>query len=163
VTPLLRPRPVAVRAGAARLVVEPAWADVWIEALSATDPVRAVVPAMCNREGQEELALALVEGHATAKDIIDAAWLAMADAGDRDWWVVMRLARLSLKPPVFAALLMEGVRPEQVTLAAWIACTYQVCSRGLDEKGAARFEFDLINPPPGLASANTASFDAVQF
>lgn len=162
-TAILRPAPVLVTAGAAHLTVMPAMADVWIEALTAGDPVRAIVPGMCDAAGQEDLALALVHGRATAGDIIDAAWSAMAAAGGREWWVVMRLARVSVQPDVFATMLLDGLRPDTVTLAAWLACTYRVCTRNSEEKDRNQFDFDLLNPPPGVAMQQAAGFDSVQF
>lgn len=160
---MLRPLPVRVTAGAARLTVQPAMADVWLDALNAGDPIRAIVPGMCDTAGREDLALALIHGKATAPAIIDAAWSAMAEAGGRQWWEVMRLARISMQPDVFATLLMEGVRPETVTLPAWLACTYRVCTRNAEEKDRNQFDFDLMNPPPGVAVEQAGGFDSVQF
>ena len=160
----LRPRPAIVLVGAVEVEIPPATADVWLDAMTAPNPVSAVIPGMLTAAGQETIVLGLLYRKVTAGDIERAVQEAFSMAGGRPWWEVARLSAHSVGPVLFPALLLEGLRPERVTLAAWIEAAYMVLTRYRDDQERAKIDFDLKIPPGGLAAVDEMQgFDTVQW
>lgn len=146
--PLLTPAPVTVHVGPLRVTVPPMTAAGWLACIGGR-PVEDVIPGSLSPEDRADVAIAMVQGLVTARDVERAAREAMAAASGRTWWETMRIAGGSLHPTVFGELTLRGVDAERVTLAAWCAAVFALAVRGKDDKERGKFEFDLMRPPPG--------------
>lgn len=160
---LLRPLPVQVAVGPLTVTVAAGWADAWLVALEG-GRLDSVVPGMIGEADREELADALVSGAVTKDDIATAAQQAITEAGARPWWETARLVSLSAasEGAVATALVMQGLRPAEVTIGMWCTAVVSHVVPRMDEMTRMRFEGEL-RIPPGGSVRDLKGFDGVQF
>lgn len=90
----------------------------------------------------------VAEGDSPSATPLRLARAALADAAGRPWWEAQRLAAHALTPEILGAVLMRGVQPRALTLAAFLAVTETVIRNGLDDAKRMQFEMELTSPPP---------------
>jgi hypothetical protein len=153
-----------LQVGAVTVEMPGVYADVWLDAMSGANPVNAVIPGMLTPEGQEAIVTGLIYRKVTARDIERAVEDAFAAAGGRQWWEVVRLAGMSMGSVLFPALLLEGMRPDRVTLGSWIEAAYILLTRNRDEQERTKIDFDLKLPPGGVGAVDDMQgFDAIKW
>lgn len=75
--------------------------------------------------------------------------LILETAGGRRWWEVQRVAESVISSPqVLGAVLLRGVDPERMTLAAFVCVVWALLTQSGDDMQRAQAEMELTMPPP---------------
>lgn len=159
----LEPSPVSVILGNVTYTIPGVRADRWLLALTASgdDITTAVLPGMLPTEQQSDLMLRMMRGHIDPEDIADAAWAAIKMASGLEWWEAIRLTGAVDQPrgELYGRLLLAGVDPRRLTLAAWCAAVFAHLMTGLDEKERSKVMQSLIMPPAGIPLEDVQGWD----
>ena len=145
----LRCAPFPIRVGTHDVQMPAHMADRWLTAM-ATDTVRGVVPGLLAPADAAMVVHSLMSGDLTYQELQRAALDAIACAAGRPWWEAMRLAGWAdgKSGETYGNLILHGVHPHGVTLAAWCAAMLAYVMRGRELKDRQKIEFDLMVPPP---------------
>lgn len=88
-------------------------------------------------------------GDAGVREMTRVANEALAAAAGRSWWEALRLAHIATgAPTVLGSILLRGVDPEHLTLAAFLSVTWVVVMQGRDDMARTQLEMELGTPPP---------------
>ena len=149
--------------GPLRVTVQPGWAVDWLIALEG-QRLDTVIPGMLGDADREDLADALVSCQVTMADMAEGAREAVTQAAGRPWWEVVRLVSYSAANDgqIVAALALDGMWPDRVTIGLWCTAVVAYVLPRLDEMKRMQFEADL-KIPPGGSVRDLQGFDAVQF
>jgi hypothetical protein len=116
-------------------IVDGTWADI--------------VPGLL--DDADNLDNLLAEGTIPSAELRTAAQDALAAAAGAKWWSAAQLAYQSTASWISAELLLRGVDPNRVSLAAYLAAALHAATQRMDKNQRARFELDLDRPPSGVA------------
>jgi hypothetical protein len=126
-------------------------AAVWCELLSAnTWPVRLI--QLMEPEPYEKV-LAVIESEELDKEgLIALARATLADAAGRPWWEAERLVSACFNEGgrLLGMLLLAGVRPEKLTLAAFCCAVWAQITKGADATQLMKAQSELLIPPPDV-------------
>lgn len=82
-------------------------------------------------------------------DVTRLARLVFAEQAGRSWWEAERLARSVLGTPALtAAVLVRGLDPSRLTLAAFLAVVWSRATEGASQADRMAMEAQLMAPPP---------------
>lgn len=142
-------------------------AAVWIELLSTTAwPVRLIQRA--DSEPYESILSDIERGKLGIKDITPFARAVLAEAAGRPWWEAETLVGSCFAGGgrLLGMVLLSGVRPESMTLAAFCCAVWAQVSKGADGVELMKLEAQLMVPPDGVSdeemeAAEDESMDAM--
>lgn len=87
----------------------------------------------------------------TPQDVRKFACAALAGAGGRPWYQVLRLAATVLdSADALGAVLLRGIDPERMTLAAFTSCVWVLMTQSGDQMQRMQTEMQLTMPPPEI-------------
>lgn len=92
------------------------------------------------------------EGDADGPYLTELAREMLATAAGCPWWEAERLASFALSPEPLGALLLKGVDPGRLTLAAFLAAMRSLVTQGLPDTDRMRLEAELTMVPPEAAA-----------
>lgn len=120
----------------------------WLELLSAPAWTLDVF-RLTDDAAYEEFLARVDAGAAGPRDMTKVANAALAEAAGRSWWEALRLAHVATgAPTVLGSILLRGVDPERLTLAAFLAVVWVVVMQGRDDMARTQLEMELTTPPP---------------
>lgn len=123
-------------------------AAVWLDVLSRPAWPYHVL-TLADEASHEAFTDRAERGEAGWPELIRVAHAALSAAAGRPWWEAQRLAWTCLTGPnVTGAVLMRGVDPQGVTLAAFLAVVWVLLTQNGDDMKRAQMEMDLTMPPP---------------
>ena len=123
----------------------------WCELLSAnTWPVRLV--QLMDAEPYEKMLAAIEDEELDKEGLIALARAALADAAGRPWWEAERLVTSCFNEGgrLLGMLLLAGVRPETLTLAAFCCAVWAQITKGADATQLMKAQSELLIPPPDV-------------
>jgi len=89
------------------------------------------------------------EGRANEGTLIRLARAVMSEAAGRPWWEAERLCNGVLQSPgLTGEVLLRGVDPDKLTLAAFLAVVWARATQGVQQADRMRMEAELMAPPP---------------
>lgn len=141
-----RTGPFEIELNGHRLVFPHLTADRWTTAMFSGD--LSVVQLMTPE--QFDLLLDLIEDESlSVEDVHRVARKAVAEAAGRPWWEAERLVASVFEPTgrILGNLMLSGVRPETMTLAAWCAAVWALITRNADGTDLMKAEMQLSVPP----------------
>jgi hypothetical protein len=145
---LLRPWPLDVSIGGQVFTIPARPAADWLIAYGDYG-YPGIVPGLV--EEGDLLDDMLMDGDVTWADCAAVARAALAVAsGMRKWWAASRLMSTVPSTWVGHRLVMAGVDPTVVPLAAYLAAGYATAQREMKEETLARFDHELEAPPDGV-------------
>lgn len=113
-----------------------------------------IFPVLAGTEAIEAVEDALWEGRATSSDVADAALAAVAAAGDRPWWVILRILRDVA--PNWSVLHVNNAAG--MSLAGWLDQVWSKIMDHIDPKHRTQWMSQIDQPPKGHAAE--IDFDA---
>jgi len=124
-------------------------AATWARALFASSWILQVLHLM-DPESYEEMLDRIQEGSVSQEHVRRIAHAALADAGGRPWWEVERLVRAcgSNDGRLLGRVVLAGVDPARVTLAAFCAAVWAAATEGAGPEDMLKMESMLTVPPP---------------
>lgn len=79
----------------------------------------------------------------------------LGEAAGRPWWETERLLGAAMEEPrVLGSLLLSGLDPSRITLAAFTAAVWAFLTKGLDDTGLMKLESQVLVPPPDADPAD---------
>ena len=146
---LLRCWAVEVEVGGATYRIPAHPAAVWMQTVI-EGSYDDIVPGMV--EGDvDPIDEALLDGKIRQRDLTAAAREALAAAAGMKWWIAERMAYLAANSWLAGELLLRGVDPHRLSLAAYLSAAYRAASRVLDTAKLAKLDMDLERPPAGVS------------
>ena len=141
-----RTGPFQVEVNGHRLTFPHLTADRWIGVLGSD---LAVVQLMGPEDFDRFLDL-IEDGGLSVDDVPRISRKAISEAAGRPWWEAVRLAGSVFEPSgrVLGNLMLRGVRPETMTLAAYCASVWALLTRNADGTDLMKAEMQLSVPPP---------------
>jgi hypothetical protein len=119
----------------------------WLTALI-TEGWAGIVPGLLPADSPvDDL---ITDGTITSAECTAAARAALAAAAGCPWWTAQRLAHGCVAGELGAELVLRGVDPDRLPLAAYLAAGYRAASRHLDDPKRARLDSQLEAPPRGI-------------
>lgn len=121
----------------------------WLEFFGSGNWVTHSVSALPNEA--HTLFIDRVEsGELSPTDVRLFAHSALAQSAGRPWWEAERLvgACFSDGGRLLGTVLLGGVDPSRMTLAAFLACVWAALTKGADATALAKMEGELLVPPP---------------
>jgi len=88
------------------------------------------------------------EGDADGPYLSEMARELLSRAAGCPWWEAERLASYALTPEALGALLLKGLDPNRLTLAAFLAAMRSLIMSGLPDTDRMRMEAELTMVPP---------------
>jgi hypothetical protein len=148
-TAAFRSEPFQVRVGEHTLWFPHLTADYWVRALSPGSSLLNIVQLMSPEEYDRFLDL-LLSGDISAADVPRIANRAVSEAGGRPYWESQRLVSSVFEPTgrVLGSLMLHGVHPETMTLAAYCSAIWALLTRNADTTEMMKAEAQLSVPPP---------------
>lgn len=132
-------------------------AQVWLLAILSGSYVD-VVPGLLTERGA--LNDAIIDGTVDPDELLGAARDAIAATAGTPWWSAIRLAQATADTWVGAELLLHGVDPGAVSLAAYLAAALRAATKDMDATGRAQLAYDLDRPPEGVPAEQWFDEDA---
>jgi hypothetical protein len=153
----LRPCAIDVQLGPWVYTIPARPAADWIEAI--VDPEGgAIVPGLFDEATERDAWLCFLRGE-IGKDELAEAWQdALGAATGQKWWSAARLFLSATDPATWPVihgdLLVRGVDLNVVSVGAAYNAIYRIGLEGCkDQAERAKFEFDLMTPPPSVPVA----------
>lgn len=136
-------------------------ASRWLLAM-ADGTGHGVVPGMLTGDDAGVVAASLASGRLRSRDVHEAGQEAVTAACGIPWWEAQKLVNTCAtgRGETYVAVVMAGVDPDRVSIAAWCAAVYWVIVRNLDTKDRLKIDTDLMMPPGGNVD-DLDGFDAV--
>lgn len=155
---LVCPQPCTLRVGGHTVTVRAAGAYEWLQALGADDFATRIVPGWLDQDGARAVIRAMAVDEVSVEDVVAAAREALAAAAGLPWWKAWRLAQWAVGG-YWGELVLRGVDPGRLTLAAWCAAVWALVLEGRDQVGRLKVQtmFDL--PPVGEEDASAWTTD----
>lgn len=96
-----------------------------------------------------------------AGDVRTFAHSALAQSAGRPWWEAQRLIGACFNDGgrLLGTVLMRGVDPSRMTLAAFLACVWAKLTENADVTSLAKLESELLVPPPEATEDERAAVD----
>lgn len=142
----LKPWPVTIQAGGEDYEIPALPAADWLAVLMADpfDPDDLILDLVIN--GKELLFLETV----SADDLAHICFDVITTVSARPWWVAMRLITMARGSwsVLGAELILKGVDPQRVSLAAWLDALLLVALRTMNPDDVTMFTMRLEEPPP---------------
>jgi hypothetical protein len=104
----------------------------------------------------------LASGTVTLEDVRAAAYEALAAAAGMPWWKAARLVGWAAAG-YWGELVLRGVDPSRLSLAAWCAAAWALVRRGRDEVGLLKIEAQFDVPPVGETDESAWAMDPSEF
>lgn len=144
-----RTTPFTIEVKGVSLIFPSVPATAWLDVVS-TDHYPTQTLGLMEWESHERFLDAIGSGRLDVSDLLRIAHKALAEAGGRPWWEVLRLTNSAFEQSgrLLGALLCSGVRPESMTLAAFCACVWATVTKGADATEMMKAESRLMVPPP---------------
>jgi hypothetical protein len=143
------PQRVTIAAIRVTLPYHPAAA--WIGAVCGTTTTAgALLPLLTDGDRAAvigQLARGTVPADAVASALYDALRTAVPEFA---WWETYRLLALSAQPSPAGRMLLAGLDPWQLPVAAWCYALYELMTQNVAERDRFRFDAQLKTPPPGV-------------
>lgn len=127
-------------------------AAVWCELLSTRQwPVRLI--HLMDPDPYEALLKDIESSTLDADGLLALARAALADAAGRPWWEAERLVATCTADGgrLLGMVLLAGVRPDQLTLAAFCCAVWAQITKGADATGLLKAQSELCVPPPEVS------------
>lgn len=143
------PQRVTIAATRVTLPYNPAAA--WIGAVCGTTTTAgALLPLLA--EGDRGAVIGrLARGTLPADAVASALYEALRTAvPELAWWETYRLLALSAQPSPAGRMLLAGLDPWQLPVAAWCYALYELMVTGASERDRFRFDAQLKTPPAGV-------------
>lgn len=160
---------IEVRIAAIRCVVPAMMAADWLPILMTGSQLALddVLPGLLDEDTAALVEDALFDGILGLDQMYETALEIVSVAGGRPWWVALRLietARASWDT-MGPALIMAGVRADQVTLSAWLDAVMGQCVKALYSMKQGEVNLWLMNleKAPEGAEREEASISMDQF
>lgn len=117
----------------------------WLDTLAYTSWPAAVLHRVPDAQYEAFLAIPdLDKSH-----LLRMAHAVLEGAGGRPWWQVERVAHAVLGAPnLLGGVLLRGVDPERMTLAAFVSAVWVLLTQSGDDMQRAQMEMELTAPPP---------------
>lgn len=148
----VRPDTVTVVCFDTEWTLAPATAYQWLGAI-AIDPetLSGVLPGALADEDVDAM-WSHVRDPDARRRWLNAARVAVARAGGRDWWWVVNCVRKTVGVWTYinGSLLLSGVDARSTKLADWLDAAYVSMYRNQDEDGRIRLDLELSTPPKGV-------------
>ena len=142
----LKPWPVVIQAGGREFEIPALPAADWLAILMTDpfDPDDLILSLVTN--GKDLLFLDTV----SADDLEHVCLDVITTASARPWWVALRLVAMARSnwSVLGAELILKGVNPTQLSLAAWLDALLLVALKNMDPKDVTMFTLRLEEPPP---------------
>jgi hypothetical protein len=146
---LLRCWAVDVDVGAHTYTIPAHPATVWMERII-EGTYDDIVPGMVAERG-DDIDDELMAGTVQLAELTSAARAALAAAAGMKWWTAERMAYLAANTWIAGELLLRGVDPQHLSLAAYLSAAYRAATRVLDTAKRAKLDMDLERPPTGVS------------
>jgi hypothetical protein len=114
---------------------------------------REIIPGWMSPEDESRILNLLFDDKISPKEIDDATYDAMSVAAGRDWWWAMKLITYASMDVhhwsrVNGRLILAGLDPRQISLAAWVDAVYAVHIEHMtDQDEYTKFKADIDMPP----------------
>lgn len=147
-----RTRPFTVQRAGLDLVFTHRPASEWIADL-VTDHYPVRILQSMEARSYEQMMDAAEAGRITRDDLVPLAHQALAEAGGRVWWETANLVGAVVREPtgrLLGELVLAGVRPETMTLAAYCAAVWARLVQNADATQLMKLEAQLTMPPAGV-------------
>jgi hypothetical protein len=100
----------------------------------------------------------LLDGLISADDCARAAKDSLAAATGMPWWSARKLIVSAINnPAITGALVLSGIRFDQVGIGAVTHAAYRIFSKGADSKQLARLDREIQEPPRDMSIAERAA------
>ena len=143
-----RQGPFTVEVGGYSYVFPALSAAQWLDAM-AQPGWDTEVFRLCDDEAHQAFVDRADSGDADRAELLRVVHLAIAEAGGRNWWEVVRLSGICLAQPAFlGSILLRGIDPSRCTLAAFLAVAWSLITQNGSETERAMREMELTTPPP---------------
>lgn len=135
-------------------------AAVWMDALNKRSWVYHVLQFQ-DTDTHERMLDAIGQGEMSEADLPRIARAALAEAGGRAWWEIDRLTQVVYSDGgrLLGSLVLAGVDPMRITLAAWCAAVWARLVQGADTQQTMKIESQLVVPPPEATEDELAAAD----
>lgn len=147
----LKPWPVTIQAGGRDYTIPALPAADWLAVLMADpfDPDDLILELV--DDGRELLFIETM----TADDLEHICFDIIATVSARPWWIAMRLVAMARGnwSVLGAELILKGIDPQRVSLAAWLDALLLITLRTMDSKDVTMFTMRLEEPPPEEAAS----------
>lgn len=144
--------PQRVTIAATRVTLPYSPAAAWIGAIcGSTTTAGALLPLLTETDRATvigQLARGTLAADTVASALYDALRAAVPELA---WWETYRLIALSAQPSPAGRMLLAGLDPWQLPVAAWCYALYELMTQGAAEKDRFRFDAQLKTPPAGVA------------
>lgn len=155
---LLSPHPHTLDIGPRAVTVRAASALEWLTALADPRFVEHVIPGMLEPADAVAVLRGLAAEDLTTADLVAGANAALGAAAGMSWWKAVRLAQWAASG-YWGALVLRGVDPGRLSLAAWCAAVYEAVQDGRDETGRLKVDMALDVPPAGETDLSAWAVD----
>jgi hypothetical protein len=146
-----RSLPFRVTSGSLSVEFPAVPASQWLSILTGEGGRRGVLQLL--PAGQMDALLdALSAGQATVQDVSRITQSAVTEASGYPWWQAEMLISSVVGEDrrVLGGLVLAGVDPERITLAAYCAAVWALLTRNASEESLMKLEAQMMTPPPGV-------------
>lgn len=99
----------------------------------------------------------LIDGEISADDCVKAAKDALGAATGMPWWSASKLINSTISnPAIIGALILSGIRFDQLGIGAVAHAAYRVFAKGADNKQLVRLDREIQEPPRNMSIAERA-------
>lgn len=159
----LRPFALIVTLGGRDYTVPPLHASDWLSVLLEEDlDLSGIIPGLLGEDDQAELSDAVWRDEVTEEEIEEVCLDLIKETAGRDWWWVLHLlwSAASAWMVVYGRLVMQGVKPDELPLAAFLDALYLTCVQNMDKQQRSEFDRMLERPPAHIAPEDAINEDA---
>jgi len=156
-----RPWPINIRVGREQVTIPAMCASDWLDLLMQMEDLwlENIFPDLLDSDDSYLVEDALAAGKIGPQELSDIALDVIAAAGGRPWWVVMKLIGCIKAnwDNVGGEFALEGVNPNQLSLAGWLDAALVIVIRHIDGNDQTNaFLMRLEAPPPGQEAPSQA-------
>lgn len=123
-------------------------AEEWLELLgSLSYPIS--LNKLVSSDTWDEALTRLADGTLSMDDFRYLIRKGLGEAAARPWWEAERILGACLEEPrLLGQVLLSGLDPSRITLAAFTAAVWALLTKGLDDTGLMKLESQILVPPP---------------
>ncbi|WP_328902286.1 hypothetical protein OHR86_22355 [Streptomyces sp. NBC_00441] len=141
--------PQRVTIAATRVALPYAPAAAWIGAVCGTATTAGALLPLLTDGDRGAVIGRLARGTVAADVVASALYEALRTAvPELAWWETYRLLALSAQPSPAGRMLLAGLDPWQLPVAAWCYALYELMTQNASERDRFRFDAQLKTPPP---------------
>lgn len=143
-------RPVTVLLAGYRYEIRAASAQVWLQAWATVGADRLMPAMITDPVDAYRYYTDLATGRTRRASALQASRLMWGKAAGVDWWIADNLAVQAVNwAGIGGELYAQGLRPDTVPLAVWLAAAYRVVMASVKPGDRAVVEASLALPPDG--------------